>query len=347
MKIFFTLLGSFAIVATLLPFIKLDHWWIRIFDYPRNQILFIALVPLAYFIYVYKNIWFDNTIIAALVLCCLYQMYIILPYTTIFKKEVENVTKPDEKESFSLVVANVLMDNQNIKGFLKIVENCNPDILLAVETNEWWKKQLEVLEEKYPHQVYYPLENTYGMILFSKMPLDSAEVRFLVEDDIPSIFAQFKLPNGKLVDLHCIHPTPPVPSENPRSTERDAELLMVGKEAKKSNNPVVVMGDLNDVAWSYTTRLFQRTSGLLDPRVGRGLYNTFNAKYQLLRWPLDHVFHSNHFKVVDLQRLPFFESDHFPMFIKLQYDHNGPIEQEEPEAEPEEKEEANEKIQKV
>jgi hypothetical protein len=95
---------------------------------------------------------------------------------------------------------------------------------------------------------------------------------------------------------------------------------VIAREVKARGGPAIVAGDFNDVAWSHTSRLMQRTGGLLDPRVGRGLYNTFDATLPLLRYPLDHIFHTEHFTLAELRRLPFIGSDHFPMSATLCYE---------------------------
>ena len=120
---------------------------------------------------------------------------------------------------------------------------------------------------------------------------------------------------------------------------------MVGKKVKKSHQPVIVVGDLNDVAWSYTTDLFLKTSELLDPRKGRGFFNSFHAKYFFLRFPLDHVFCTEHFSLVKMKRLRSCGSDHFPMFVSLQYDPVADAENEPESADVEEQQTAERKIQ--
>jgi endonuclease/exonuclease/phosphatase (EEP) superfamily protein YafD len=185
------------------------------------------------------------------------------------------------------------------------------------------------------------------MVVFSRLPLEG-EVRNLVEGDIPSIRATIRLRNGRRVVLYALHPKPPEPLRDQDSKPRDAELVLVAKEiAAAPQEPTVVCGDLNDVAWSDTTRIFLRVSGLLDPRIGRGLFNTYNANNPIFRFPLDHVFHSNHFKLFRLRRLPKVGSDHFPVLIELNLEPGAEAEQPASQATPTDVETAQEIVERA
>jgi len=194
-----------------------------------------------------------------------------------------------------------------------------PDVLVTLESDQWWQDKLQRLEAEMPYSVKCPLDNLYGMHVYSRLPLSEQEICYLVEQDVPSIHLALTLRSGDKVRAHFLHPAPPSPTENAESTERDAELVIVARSIAKSKQPVIVTGDLNDVAWSATTRLFRKISGLLDPRVGRGAFNTFHVDYPFARWPLDHLFHSEHFTLCDIQRLPSIGSDHFPLLTRLAF----------------------------
>ncbi|MEL7238547.1 MAG: endonuclease/exonuclease/phosphatase family protein, partial [Planctomycetota bacterium] len=169
-----------------------------------------------------------------------------------------------------------------------------------------------------------PLDNLYGIAVFSRLPM-RAGVEFLVQDDIPSVHGTVELADGSPLQFHAVHPRPPMPGEYHSSAPRDAELVLLGQRIRNARNengavPTLVVGDLNDVAWSKTTRLFLRLSGLLDPRRGRGMFNTFHANYPPIRFPLDHGFISEDLRLVEIRRLPHCGSDHFPVLFVLEYD---------------------------
>lgn len=333
------------IAATAIPLLRAEAWWIRLFDFPRLQITFVAAFTLAAYVLFVRD--FDTpgiVFVAALSLCLFYQGYMMFPYTPMARKQVQQSTHATEDSSFSLLTANVLQENRSSETLKEIIRKTDPDIILTVETDVWWQQQLNELEKTHPFIVHQPQDNTYGMLLYSKLELVNSEVKFLIQDDIPSIHTRVVLRSGQEIELRCLHPRPPFPTEDESSLDRDAEILIVGKENKEKKSPFVVMGDLNDVAWSRTNYLFQDISGLLDPRIGRGFFQTFHAEYPFLRVPLDHFFHSNHFRLVDFQRLGYFDSDHFPVYIKLSYEPDAVHAQEELVADESQKEEAREKI---
>ena len=138
-----------------------------------------------------------------------------------------------KENTLSLLFTNVLMENRDAQKLKEVVRGADPDIILAVETDEWWREQLAEFETTHPYKVLQPQANGYGMLLYSRLELVNEEVKFLIDQQVPSIHTQVRLNSGKLIVLRCLHPRPPFPTEEDSSAPRDAELLIVGKETKE------------------------------------------------------------------------------------------------------------------
>ncbi len=339
------ILSGIIILFSLIPLIRKDHWTFRVFEFPRAQKWVINVaIALGYIFTIGISHTEDWVFISLLTANFLYLSYQIYPYLPFSPKQIQTAEKGEDAD-IKLLIANVYQYNRKFEKLNKVVHKMDADLVLLVETDKWWKEQcLDGFGDKYEYQILEDRENTYGMLIFSKLSLSEIEVRHIIKEEIPSVVMNVTLRNKRKIKFFAIHPEPPVPSENPYSTERDAEILLVGKEAASIDMPLIVAGDLNDVAWSYTSTLFQKISGLLDPRRGRGFFSSFHAKYPLFRWPLDHIFCSGHFRVHKIRRMPGIGSDHFPISIDLHLDWIED-DSEEFDVDQEDKEIAEEKIQ--
>jgi endonuclease/exonuclease/phosphatase (EEP) superfamily protein YafD len=340
-------LAILCIAATLLPFHRSEAWWVRACDFPRVQIAILTAAALVAILAFTERDALSLTLAFALLVCLGAQLTVILPYTPLWPVEVKRSQAPAGPRTLSLMIANVLMENRNVDRLKDIIWANDPDLVLAIETDEWWCAHLEGALPHHPFRIAHPLPNTYGMMLLSRLELVHPEVRFLLKPDIPSIRTGVRLRSGEAITLYGVHPEPPSPTEADTSLPRDAELVLAGREIAQSDQPTIVAGDLNDVAWSHTSRLFRRISRMLDPRVGRGMYNTFHARYWFLRWPLDHVFVSEPFLLRSLKRLPAFCSDHFPIFIAVDHVPAAGAVQEAPEPDAEDRAEAQDKLMRA
>jgi endonuclease/exonuclease/phosphatase (EEP) superfamily protein YafD len=337
-------LAPICVLATLAPLHKAETWWVRVCDFPRVQIAVLiaaTLAGIAVFGPMRALAWAMSF---ALLVCLGLQLRVILPYTRPWPVEVRWTREAIGPQTISLLIVNVLMDNRTAGRLAEIIGANDPDLVLAVETDEWWCQELETALRPYSFRVGHPLPNTYGMLLLSRLELVDPEVRFLLKPDIPSIRTRVRLRSGATITLYGLHPEPPAPGEADTSLPRDAELVLAGREIAEAPGAVIVAGDLNDVAWSHTSRLFRRISRMVDPRVGRGMYNTFHARYRLLRWPLDHVFVSDAFVLRRLERLPAFGSDHFPVYIALDHVPAASAVQEAPQPDADDHAEVSDKI---
>ncbi len=315
MVVLFAALTILLLAATALPVLHISHGFVRVFAFPRLQILSIALVLAALAVWLLAEPARDWILVGLLIVTGV-QAACIAQFSPVRSRQSKRYKgDPNGPNTVSLLSYNVKMSNRRYQDAVDLVTREEPDLALFMEVDDGWAKGLEPLGRDMPNVVARPLDNSYGMILYSKLQLSDVRVATLVMDKVPSIIARVTLRSGHDFSLYGVHPEPPVPYAD--SAGRDAELVKVARLVEEDALPAVVIGDLNDVAWSHTTRHFQRISRLLDPRVGRGFYNTFDARYPLLRWPLDHLFHNARFDLVEMRRLEHIGSDHFPMLFKL------------------------------
>lgn len=353
-------LALLALLAggTLLNLSSHPHWFIRGWDFPRVQIMIVAWTLVAiygalrYFGGASASLpaWPFLTLVIALTA---WHGFLILPYTPLLSKQSAStpadVIQPrgQDPKSIRTVMSNVEMENDQYETWMQTMRAVDPDILLVVEVDEAWIRETAAFTDTYPHCVVEPRDNWYGMMLLSRLPIVKHRIHHLVQDDVPSIDARIRMDDGTMLRFVGVHPRPPEPIRDNDAKARDAELTLWGTELADDNGPVIIGGDLNDVAWSQTTRLFLRTSGLLDPRRGRGFYNTFHADHWYMRFPLDHIFHSPHFTISHIERLDFVGSDHFPILIDLRCTPSKTSEHEVLEAKPSDEEEVEMRVERA
>jgi endonuclease/exonuclease/phosphatase (EEP) superfamily protein YafD len=317
-------LGVLVLLATLLPVWRTTRWWVRIWDFPRFQTAIVALVLLLAWPFGRWPTSLDMVFLAAVAAAFGWQMSWVWRYLPGAPRQVTRArnARADGPQTIALLTANVLQANRSAEPLLRIAFDADPDVIFTVETDEWWCAQLAAgLSSRYPHRVQYPLSNGYGLSLFSRLELVEPEVRFVLDEAVPSLRTGVRLRNGAVIDLYGAHPRPPAVGQD--STERDSELVLVGREIRQRARPAVLLGDLNDVAWSASTLRFARAGALRDPRRGRGFYSTYPASLPGLRYPLDHIFCTAHFRIARMRVLPRCGSDHLPLLAVLQLAPDG------------------------
>lgn len=319
-------LSTIVIITSILSLIyDIPKWYLKVLDFPRMQELILALLLfLAFYLLNRKWSLASYMLVAGLVGSMIIHFSNIAPYY-IAGKVVPNTDEADidQENKVGVLILNVLMKNEESTAVLDLVEKTDPDIFLAMEVNDRWISSLQSLEKKYSHTMIEPYDNAYGMALYSRYPLTRSEIKFLNHGKVPSFHTDVTLPSGKKFRFYGMHPVAPVPSDKYPTNigdkmweedKKEVELLIVGRKVSEEKMPAMVAGDFNDVAWSQTSRMFGTKGKLKDTRIGRGLYNTFNAKSWLMRWPLDHFYVTKEFSMVTLDRLEEVGSDHFPLY---------------------------------
>ena len=299
-------------IFTIVPMLPLRHGFFRGGDFTRPQIFWIAIIAIAAMGIWRPAYWPYGA--GVLLLCAAIQFGYVARYHRGWPPQALRPRRDDDcraENRVTILNANVKLSNRRFNPLIAQVRGVQPDVFVALETDQGWIDALDALTDLLPHRFVRPNDNGYGMAIYTHLPLEQTHFENRVVDNVPAFEARATLPSGRSFRLHVLHPEPPDPAETTRG--RDADLVACGFRVRDDDLPALVVGDLNDVPWSSNIRSFQRMTGLLDPRVGRGFYNSFSALHPWMRWPLDHIFLDPHFRLLKQRRMPKIGSDHFPM----------------------------------
>lgn len=311
------ILSIILILGSILPLSSNTHWVFRVAEFGKVQLLVlqVLLITLGMILMDRKDSFFWIVSLLSL-LCIIHHLINLFEFTPLYKVNQKKRCAVSSQK-VSIISANVFQENTEYLRFISIIKKYNPDIFITMESNRPWEKALGVFEKDYLYHIKVPLENTYGMHLYSRLKIKSSAVHYFVADDLPSFEAEIETEDRYTFTLFSTHPPPPSPTEEINSKERDGELLSIAKKVRANADTSLVVGDFNNVAWSRSSKLFRKTSQMIDGRIGKGLISTFHAKYWLMRYPIDLMFHTADIFITELRRLEYFGSDHFPLLVEF------------------------------
>src|SRR5690554_3698169 len=257
--VLYTITLLIAVFSILSIFRNTENRILKMMDFPRIQYFIISVFCLIVILFVIKKWrWYKYLILLFITSGIVVNGSYIINYTSLVPETVPtSKTISSTAAQFSLLLANVKMSNRNSQNLISIINQRDPDLILAMEVDKWWDNKLEIFVNDYPFSQKVILDNTYGMILFSKLPLLKKDIYYLNNKNVPSFESTILLNNGKKLSLFCMHPVPPTHFKKlpDNAGQKEKALIKMGAMVNNREYPTVVAGDLNDVVWSNVDKL--------------------------------------------------------------------------------------------
>jgi endonuclease/exonuclease/phosphatase (EEP) superfamily protein YafD len=216
----------------------------------------------------------------------------------------------------TLLSLNLLYQQESAAAALALATAHDPDVLFCCELTPKWRAQLAPLLDRYPHRCEAPAPGSFGVGLFSRLPLRDAAVVPLAFTWAPAVRAVVETPSGPF-GLLAVHTPPPGPGHH--CAERDAALAAAPAILANLPRPWCVVGDCNATPYCRAFGELLDTTGLVDAG-GAHFGGTWTAHWPwFLRVAIDHVLvdPAHGLGTARTEVGPEFGSDHLPLFAEL------------------------------
>lgn len=214
------------------------------------------------------------------------------------------------KKGLPVMSVNVNVANTSPKKLLQLLVEQQPALVFVQEVSPSWAPTLDKLPA-YPYRKIVPRNDSFGIALLSKYPLENVVVMDESELDIPAISATL-LWEGRKIELRAVHPLPPMRAR--AYVDRNKMLARHAAALFATKRPAIMAGDFNATPWSAGISVVQ-DAGLVR---ATSLAPTWPAHLGMPAViPIDHITVSPHWGVLSNGRGPNIGSDHFPVMATV------------------------------
>ena len=227
-------------------------------------------------------------------------------------------------DDITILQFNANYRNENLEKTILYLKSLNeqksnaPDIVLIQEATVQAKNQLNELTKDYTYVIDDAQEGPYGMLIYSKIPIEHAvQHKFDLSWNKHTVL-HLKTPKNKMpFVLYELHATSP--AHLAKIEQRELELKSIAEiiSADKIKN-VILVGDLNTTPYSPYFRTLEKISGLRNSMRGNYLWGSWpNFLPFFMRIPLDHVLVSQNMRITYRTVEMDLGSDHMPILTQI------------------------------
>lgn len=306
LKLFFIVTLYAIAFASVIPHLFPHYWLTDLFSHFKLQYIFLLLILLlpGFFFLMRRRIF----PVALILILLLWNSWFIVPLylPSSDKAEVYGA-------SFSILSMNLLASNTNYSEAIDLIGEKDPDVVVLLELNPQWEKEMQILESKFPFRKMYPQTNNFGIGIFSKYP-GSFTVTDFGKGFPPSIIGETEI-NGSPISILATHPFPPVSQE--KFLLRNKQLKEIAELTKSRKGNLILVGDLNTSSYSPNFQELLKKGDLKDSRKGFGIASTWPVNYLIVRTTLDHILYKGKLQVIKRTTERSIGSDHLPIYMEF------------------------------
>ena len=268
-----------------------------------------------------------------------------------------HVDEPDAGEkTLTILTYNIEIFNnyQNVEPILTLIRKESPDILCMQEFGHYYNNKpivnniLASLDSIYPYRhLWYKNQvagNESGLVMFSKYPIVNKQKLEYESAHNISVYSDIVIGEDtiRIINNHLesnkLSKAEREISNNPTDTStmksiyrkmvasariRADQADSIGALIEKTNYPLIVVGDFNDIPQSYTYRHIlhsenSKRESLHDAYAEAGnigMYHTYNQHH--FDVAIDHILYSKPLKAVETRIIKVDYSDHYPVRATL------------------------------